>query len=641
MRTSQILPGGFFKLAAGHSYDVHDKPARLRKILGPELVLMEDLKSGETYRIHPCELRPIRQDTANPRLPDLAALTQAEIEQAEQRFAAIKPLLNLPTRTRADVEASARQAGVNYTTLYNWIRSYQQTGHTTSLISEKRGPKVGSTKISRETNAIIEDAIENDFKDPKRTSIPYIIELVLDRCRQRKIKSPHPNTIRNRIYAISPADLEAARGNKEKAKRIGQAAAGTIPDVDYPLACVQIDHCRLDIQIVDPETRQPYGVRPWLTLAIDVYSRMVTGYHLTLLSPSAFAAGAAIYMSMMRKTKILETLKLPGSWPVYGQMKMVHADNAREFKGKVLELALDEHRIGKDLRPLTKPEYGAHIERLIGNVNREMRNKNGATQNKPGLNPDYDPIKNATLTLSELELEIVDWIVNIYHVRLHTGIQTTPLKKWNDGVASVGLADISADHEKLRLDFLPFEERTIQNYGVEIHGVTYYDPKLNRWINSLDPKHPTKKRKFIFRIDPQSMKFIWFFDPDLNQYLRIPTSVLSRPDISWSEYNEYRKKARAEGISSVDENSIFECRQRSIARQKQAENQTKLIRRGVPMTRSKPLTEHIIAPGAKASANPQPSNSKSNATTETNAEIASTDDDPFFRPAKPFADIEI
>ena len=53
------------------------------------------------------------------------------------------------------------------------------------------------------------------------------------------------------------------------------------PGADSPLAVVQIDHTLLDIMVLDEEMRLPIG-RPWLTLAIDVFSRMVAGYHLSL-----------------------------------------------------------------------------------------------------------------------------------------------------------------------------------------------------------------------------------------------------------------------------------------------------------------------------------------------------------------------
>jgi putative transposase len=41
---------------------------------------------------------------------------------------------------------------------------------------------------------------------------------------------------------------------------------------------LQIDHTPVDVMVVDAERRLSIG-RPWLTVAIDVASRMVAGFH--------------------------------------------------------------------------------------------------------------------------------------------------------------------------------------------------------------------------------------------------------------------------------------------------------------------------------------------------------------------------
>ena len=48
---------------------------------------------------------------------------------------------------------------------------------------------------------------------------------------------------------------------------------------------MQIVHTLVDVIVVDRASRQPLQ-RPWLTLAIDVASRMVAGFYLTLEPPS-------------------------------------------------------------------------------------------------------------------------------------------------------------------------------------------------------------------------------------------------------------------------------------------------------------------------------------------------------------------
>ena len=53
-----------------------------------------------------------------------------------------------------------------------------------------------------------------------------------------------------------------------------------------PLEVMQIDHTPVDVVIVDERQRLPIG-RPWLTLAIDVASRVVLGLSVSLEAPSS------------------------------------------------------------------------------------------------------------------------------------------------------------------------------------------------------------------------------------------------------------------------------------------------------------------------------------------------------------------
>ena len=63
--------------------------------------------------------------------------------------------------------------------------------------------------------------------------------------------------------------------------------------------------------------RQPLQ-RPWLTLAIDVASRMVAGFYLTLEPPSALSVSLAIQHLVQPKLDWLESLGIDASWPAAG-----------------------------------------------------------------------------------------------------------------------------------------------------------------------------------------------------------------------------------------------------------------------------------------------------------------------------------
>lgn len=631
------------------SFVVHnERVAKVRKVLDPELVLIEYVDSQETEKVAPWDLLIYsRVETKNDsiKLMDHAEISDEEFASATKIFEAIKPLLRMEKRTRADVSKVAEQLQVQTSTVYEWIRNYCETGHISALVKRKPGPHLGSKQIAPEIEAIIEAALEEVYLQESAPAPMKFFEAVELRCELAGLKPPHRNTLRNRIAKFPLAVAEKRRGNSDKAERLSEPMPGNFPAAIKPLECVQIDHCILDIQVVYEDSREPIGIRPWLTLVIDVYSRMIVGYFLSLMKPSAFGAGVALYMAIMPKKPLLQKLGLPSTWPIYGKMTSVHADNAREFKGSTLKLACEDNKIIPVFRPLKKPRYGAYIERMIGNISLEMKKKLGATQNRPDKTKDYDPVEGARYTLAELEAEIVDWIVNNYHVRKHSELNTTPLRRYMEGVMGngknpgAGLPPMPADPEKLRLDFLPYEERVVSNAGVAIETISYYDAVLNKWINSPDPRNPKEKRKFIIRWDPRSIKFVWFYDPELKIYFRIPTRNPARPDISWSEYEEYKKRLKAEGDSHVDEEAIFSYRQRSLAREQAANEQTKKARKNskAEATRS----EDATAPGSRVYADTGGSVDKEENSSKSPPENQQIIEDVFSDDIEPYDDIEV
>ena len=68
----------------------------------------------------------------------------------------------------------------------------------------------------------------------------------------------------------------------------------------WPLEVVQIDHTPIDVLVVDEWERQPLG-RPWLTLAIDVASRFVTGFQISLDRPSSLTVALALTQAVLPK----------------------------------------------------------------------------------------------------------------------------------------------------------------------------------------------------------------------------------------------------------------------------------------------------------------------------------------------------
>lgn len=376
--------------------------------------------------------------------------------------------------------------------------------------------------------------------------------------------------------------MTVARYGQKVAREMHDPIMGSVPDANWPLALVMVDHTELPVMVVEEETRRVIG-RPWVTFAIDAFSRIIPGMYLSLDAPSAMSAGMCLSHSILPKEKWLAERGIEAEWPCWGVMGILHMDNAKEFRGNMLRAACEEYTIDLHLRPVKTPHYGGYIERLMGTVSEELKNVPGTTFGNFKEKGEYDSEGNAIMTLAELERWLVLFIAQ-YHHRLHSGIGTSPLAKYREGLLGAkgrpgrGLPARRLDEEKVRIDFMPFEARTIQDYGVQ-WDLTYYADVLRPWINSRDPSNPKLKRYFRFRRDPRDISHIYFFEPNAKQYFQVPYRDLSQPPISYWEYREAKEAARKDGLKDIDERTVFHYARKLRVEVEQAMAKTKSARR--------------------------------------------------------------
>ena len=554
------------------------------------MVIAKDLESGEKVLLRIGGLGPPTVigdiQPPPPTEPELLDVPEALWEVAEARRRWIDPLLNsYSTYSDALSKQIAGEAQVSRATVYRWVTAFRSTARLSSLLpnTRLRGGKA-VTRISPEVEAIIEDALKT-FHDTAQK--PTIAETVLEirrRCSNAGLQLPATNTIRAR--------LRRTEGRERTLLREGEAAAyarhdpnnGAIPDADWPLAIVQIDHTKLPVIIVDDVYREPIN-RAWITLAIDVYSRVCLGMYLALDDPSAMSAGMCVAHAVLPKESWLRRLDMISvEWPCWGVMGTLHLDNAREFRGDMLKTACREYDIDLHLRPVKKPRYGAHIERLMGTVTQGLKSVRGATFSGPDEKGEYDAEGNACMTFGEIEKWLVLFFAR-YHRQNHDGIGMQPLKKWSEGLLGTkkrpgrGLPARRMDEEVLRINFTPYFERTIQDYGVVIDDVHYYHDVLRPWINTPHPEYPKHKRKFRFHRDPRDISQLYFFDEIARRYFPIPYRDTSLPPVSIWELRDAQRKAVERGISKEDEKIVFTILNEQRSLEADAAAKTKTARR--------------------------------------------------------------
>jgi putative transposase len=142
-----------------------------------------------------------------------------------------------------------------------------------------------------------------------------------------------------------------------------------------------------------------------------------------------------------------------------------------------------------------------------------------------------------------------------------------------------GLPARRTDEEILRINFTPYVERTIQDYGVLVEDVHYYHDVLRPWINTPHPEYPKHKRKFRFHRDPRDISQVYFFDEIARRYCAIPYRDTSLPPVSIWELRAAQSEALKRGTSKDNERMVFAILNEQRALEAAAAAKTKAARR--------------------------------------------------------------
>lgn len=522
--------------------------------------------------------------SSSPPPPMLPSIPDEAWEAARERFNIIQPLIDLGAqRTRSDVERVAKLHEKNTSTIYNWLHAYESSKLLSSLVRRPRSDKQ-KPRIAPQIEKIVQKQIEQTYLIAERPALVDLKERIYLDCGKAGLKPPHINTIGARIADIAPKLKMARRHSAKEAKERFVPLRGSFPSANFPLAVAQIDHTPVDLILVNETDRNPIG-KAYLTIVIDVFSRMVLGFYISLDPSGNISTGAALNLALRKKEPWLTERNINASWPCYGVPYTIHVDNAKEFRGTMLSKACQEYGITLQNRPKGQPQYGGHVERCFRTFLRKVHTIPGTTFSNIAEKLSYDSEDRAIMTLHEFEEWFSIFIIKYYHQRYHRGIQMTPIAKWEQGLLGdstqlgIGAPIPVQDEERLYYDFLPVIERTIQREGVSNEYISYYHDALRKWVKSVDRDNPKKSRLFTFRIDYRDISQLYFLDPDTNQYIAIPYRDPTHPAISMWDHRDALKQIRDRGIATVNETMLFEAIEEMNEVVDRAAEKTKVARR--------------------------------------------------------------
>ncbi|QWT47188.1 Mu transposase C-terminal domain-containing protein [Azospira inquinata] len=548
-----------------------------------ESVMLSDPDTGKVFQALIADISPFSEQPVAA-VGDLTSINDNKLAEANRKYEIIRPLLTMARRTKADVLACASAHRVGTSTIYRWLHEFDRIGRVSVFVRSTRKDK-GHATLPEAIETVLADTIKVHYLSKQKKNVSKVIRELEALCKKLGLEAPHPNTVRNRIKQLNAYEKKKAREGGKAARDAYAAIKGKFPGADFPLSVVQVDHTPLDIVLVDDLYRLPIG-RPWLTLLIDVFSRMVLGFYISFDPPGNLSLGLCLTHAFLPKEKWLAKQGIETAWPCWGIPRTIHADNAKEFRGNMLRNACKEYGIDLEWRPVATPHYGAHIERLLGTLNTEIHAAPGTTFSNPKQKGEYDANGQSAMSLSEFEKWFTILCVEAYHQRPHSQLGMPPIAKWQEGILGtkkkpgVGIPPRITDELRLKLDLMPFEIRTVQHYGIVWDHIEYQHDVLRRWINAPDPDAPKLKRKFLCRRDPRDISTIWFYDPEVQEYYPIPYRNTSHPAISIWELQEAKNRIKKEHPGTpVDEMLVFDAYDKMREIEEQAKVLTKKVRR--------------------------------------------------------------
>ena len=393
----------------------------INKITGTEVVA--DLNAMSGKQNSDVSAQCIEQGTVR--------LSDAAWKEAERRAARIKPLADMPIVPASIANETAEQLNLSQRTIYILIRRFRESGGLlTSIAPNVSSGGRGKSRLPPLVDQIMTMAINELYLSKQKHTAEYVAHEVRRRCVRAKLNPPSFNTVRERIRALSMYEsIKRREGSSSAAARQLTAIEGNFPEVHAPLDLVQIDHTPVDLIIVDEINRRPIG-RPYLTASIDIFSRCITGFCLTLEAPSAVSVGLCLVHSVIDKSSYLTQLGIVGEWPIWGKPLAMYVDNGTEFHSEALRRGCAQHGIELSYRPPGSPQYGGIIERLIGTLMQHVHTIPGTTFSNIMQRGEYDSDGKAILTLSELEKWFTLVIIGHYHNKILATLHEPPIERY-------------------------------------------------------------------------------------------------------------------------------------------------------------------------------------------------------------------
>lgn len=420
------------------------------------------------------------------------------------------------------------QSSLSVATLYRWMNAYQKGGRDLRALipsTHKRGGP-GKPRLPSQVDNIVSAVIKEKYVRREQTTVETVVNEVVLRIQeanayllpQEKLVVPSPRTVARRVEAFSTSEsatLYAVKHGKAAAKReYSQYGQTTYPT--QPLERVEIDHTKTDLMVVDEEDGLPLG-KLTLTYALDVATRYPLGCYLGFELPSYYAVMECLYHAISPKDGIRERYGTEHDWLAYGVPQTLVTDNGREFVGRDLKDACEQHGIELLHLPVRTPHFKAGVERQLGSLNTMLWHQlPGTTFSNPSKRGDYNSAKQACISLNDIDRIWHKFLLDFYAERFHTGLGGVPARRLEAAYEAGFMPRLPRSLDDLKITLGRVDFRVVHHYGIEFEGLRYNSPDIALLRTRL------RGEKVKIKYHPGDLSKLHIYDPFEGVYVEVP-----------------------------------------------------------------------------------------------------------------------
>ena len=349
-------------------------------------------------------------------------------------------------------------------TLRLWLSKTQDHGRGPHPLADNYGNCGGrKDQLNPEVRKVLEFRVDR-YKSAERPDATSVVEAVMADLTAMNIEGRrsgvnrltiHPSTVYRHVNRLNPFECDVARiGHTQATIKWTGVGRGLL--VKRPFERIEIDDWECDLHtllashpafaaMTEKQKAMVPRIRCTVTIAIDVFTRMIVGWNLTPGYASTATAKAALKSIFDDKTAVARSLGATSDWSISGNFETIVSDGGPAF-GADFEHACYVAGGGRAV-PEQDPRKRGTIESFFRLFRRACMGFAGRTFSNVVEKGDYPSEALASVTVDQFVRAVVVFISDCYHHRPHWGLRgMTPASAWQHFVETdeEGIAPVPA-----------------------------------------------------------------------------------------------------------------------------------------------------------------------------------------------------